>query len=82
MGLNWVSRSFCSCCICSQIPTHSVVHRDFGGEFPGVLRVNAALFAVKPLNVIVPDTCAIQLAKSEAGESVSEAGAIWEIFPG
>ena len=33
--------------------------------------------AVKPLNVIVPDACAIQLAKSEAREPVAEAGSIW-----
>ena len=59
-----------------EIPTQSVVHREFMRELPGVLRVNPALFAVKPLNVIVPDICAIQLAKSEARETIAEAGSI------
>ena len=31
---------------------------------------------MKPLNVIVPDSCAIQLAKNEAGETIAEAGSI------
>ena len=63
------------------IPTQSIVHRDFVRELPGVLRVNPALFAVKPLNVIVPDICAIQLAKSEARETIAEAGAIGKFWP-
>ena len=56
-----------------EIPTQSVVHREFCGELPGVLRVKPALHAVKPLNVVVPDTCATQLAESEAGETITEA---------
>ncbi len=59
-----------------EIPTQSVVHRDFVRDLPGVLRVKPALHAVKPLNVIVADVCAIQLAKSEARETVADAGAI------
>ena len=39
-------------------------------------RVKPALYAVKPLNVVVPDACATQLAKSEACETVAQAGSI------
>ena len=59
-----------------EVPAQSVVHGEFARELPGVQRVKAALHAVKPLNVIVPDACAIQLAKNEAGEPVAEAGSI------
>src|SRR5258708_21800024 len=37
---------------------------------------------MKPLNVIVSDTCAGQLAKSKARESVAEAGTTWELALG
>ena len=76
VGLNWVSRSMLFVLHLFQIPTQSVVHGDFARELPSVLRVKPALYAVKPLNVIVPDTCAIQLAKSEARETIAEAGSI------
>ena len=39
-----------------EIPAQSVVHREFLRELKGVQRVKPALYAVKPLNVVVPDS--------------------------
>src|SRR6267154_5464920 len=59
-----------------EIPAQSVVHREFPRELKGVQRVKSALYAIKPLNVVVPDACARQLAENEARETVAEAGSI------
>ena len=59
-----------------EVPAQSIVHCEFAREFPCVQRVKAAFQPVKPLNVIVPDACASQLAKNEARETVAEARSI------
>ena len=59
-----------------EIPTQSVVHCEFICRLPGVQCVKRALYAMKPLNVVVPDSCAVHQAQSEAGETIAEAGSI------
>src|SRR5580658_8935042 len=59
-----------------EIPAQSIVQRESARERPGVQRIKPTFQAVKPLNVIVPDACAGQLAKNEARETVAETGSI------
>ena len=59
-----------------EIPAQPVIHREFPRELKGVQRVKPALYAMKPLNVVVPDACAAQLAQSETRETVAQAGSI------